>query len=134
MQKEQKCFEHQFSKNVKTSFWANLGPLMTHKIVHVKRLHVNFSVASDNSLKNYTTTISWKIIEVFAEKHANEKKNISNFYLCDFPARFRYYLNLIANDVIYHNKLTTSNFCTVAGRYMELNNLKTKKNQFINWL
>ena len=73
-----------FSKNVKTSFYANLGPLMTHKILHVKRLHVNFSVASDNSLKNYTTTISWKIIEVFAEKHANEKKIFQTFIYAIF--------------------------------------------------
>lgn len=84
MQKEQKCFEHQFFKKCETSFYANLGPLMTHKIFHVKRLHVNFSVASDNSLKNYTTTISWKIIEVFAEKHANEKKIFQTFIYAIF--------------------------------------------------
>lgn len=58
MQKQQKCLEHQFFKKRENSFWANLGSLMTHKIVHVKSLHVNFSVGSDNSLKNYTTTIS----------------------------------------------------------------------------
>ena len=84
MQKQQKCLEHHFFKKRENSFWANLGPLMTHKIVHVKSLHVNFSVGSDNSLKNYTTTISWKIIEVFAEKHTNEKKIFQTFIYAIF--------------------------------------------------